>query len=165
MDRNHGTTTTTTTTATTTTTTTTNSTTTTTNNNDSPLLPPKILSGIGSPHARTQIAKNIWPMATAIQGLVSTNITEKVELIELLANYMSGGTHWMHESIDPDMPEIFTRPWFCWADALYAELVLSVLPPNDGGKGGGCPDPNYQYQLLESRDPNVVPVTSKQHEK
>ena len=31
----------------------------------------------------------------------------------------------MHESFDPSDPRRFTRPWFGWANALLAELVLA----------------------------------------
>ena len=36
------------------------------------------------------------------------------------------GTGFMHESIDPDNPADFTRPWFAWSNSLFAEFVLKV---------------------------------------
>ena len=39
-----------------------------------------------------------------------------------------GGTGHMHEYYDPNNPNNWTRDWFCWADALYSEFVLSLIP-------------------------------------
>lgn len=35
-----------------------------------------------------------------------------------------GGTERMHESFHPDNPRSYTRKWFCWAEAVFADLVL-----------------------------------------
>ncbi|MFE1029980.1 glycoside hydrolase family 125 protein [Streptomyces sp. NPDC058818] len=32
----------------------------------------------------------------------------------------------MHESFHKDDPRRFTRPWFSWANAMYAELALDI---------------------------------------
>ncbi|MFF4803413.1 glycoside hydrolase family 125 protein [Streptomyces sp. NPDC001351] len=32
----------------------------------------------------------------------------------------------MHESFHKDSPRRFARPWFSWANAMYAELALGV---------------------------------------
>jgi meiotically up-regulated gene 157 (Mug157) protein len=34
----------------------------------------------------------------------------------------------MHESFNPNKPAQFTRPWFAWANSLFAELVREKLP-------------------------------------
>jgi meiotically up-regulated gene 157 (Mug157) protein len=31
-----------------------------------------------------------------------------------------------HESFDTDDPEVFTRPWFAWANSLAGELIELV---------------------------------------
>ena len=36
------------------------------------------------------------------------------------------GTGYMHESFDKDDPTVFTRPWFAWANSLFAELLLRL---------------------------------------
>ena len=33
----------------------------------------------------------------------------------------------MHESFDPSAPEEFTRPWFAWANTLFAELLDRLM--------------------------------------
>lgn len=85
------------------------------------------ITGYGSPHARRSIPHNVWPMALIMQGLTSPDLEEKLRLVDMLLR-STAGTGWMHESFDPNNPSIFTRSWFCWADALFAELVLSISP-------------------------------------
>jgi len=36
------------------------------------------------------------------------------------------GTYLAHESFDADDPEVFTRPWFAWANSLAGELIELV---------------------------------------
>jgi meiotically up-regulated gene 157 (Mug157) protein len=36
------------------------------------------------------------------------------------------GTGFMHEGFDADDPNNYTRPWFAWANAMYAELALHI---------------------------------------
>ena len=38
-----------------------------------------------------------------------------------------GGKGMMHEGVFVDNPEIFTRKWFSWANAMYSELMLDYL--------------------------------------
>jgi len=103
------------------------------------------IEGYGSPHMKGAIRENIWPMSIAIQGLTSDSVEEKVRLVEKLVK-ASAGTHWMHESFDVRNPAKFTRAWFCWADSLFAELVLSLTD--------ACPDPNRKYKVMDWRDPD-----------
>jgi uncharacterized protein len=118
------------------------------------------VAGIGSPHMQAQIRSNIWPMAMAMQALTTGNRTEAVALTEQLVQ-ASAGTGWMHESFDPSDPSRYTRSWFCWADSLFAELVLRLqLSDDDNNKSStssnGCPDPKYKYKILEWRDPITI---------
>jgi meiotically up-regulated gene 157 (Mug157) protein len=62
-----------------------------------------------------------------LAGLTSTEEKEKVELLKMLLATDAGTGH-MHESYDADNPNSFTRSWFCWADALFAEFLLSLTP-------------------------------------
>ncbi len=39
----------------------------------------------------------------------------------------TAGTGLMHESFHVDDPATFTRPWFGWANSLFAEAVLRYL--------------------------------------
>lgn len=76
--------------------------------------------GIGSPHTPPGY---LWPIALCMQGLTSIDAAEQVELLDMLAA-TTAGTDVMHESFDPDNPAAFTRPWFAWANSLFAEFVL-----------------------------------------
>ena len=40
------------------------------------------------------------------------------------------GTGLMHESFHPDRPEEFSRPWFAWANTLFAELLIETYGLN-----------------------------------
>jgi uncharacterized protein len=100
------------------------------------------IEGYGSPHMSQRIRKNIWPMALAMQALTSSNLTETLKLVNQLTK-STGGTGWMHESFDVYNPGSFTRSWFCWADSLFAELVMSLTDV--------CP--RSKYRIMKWTDP------------
>lgn len=79
-------------------------------------------AGIGSPHTPPRF---VWHMALTMQAMTSTDPAEQEALVQtLLAT--TGGTGLMHEGFDVDDPAHFTRPWFGWANSLFAELVLRL---------------------------------------
>jgi meiotically up-regulated gene 157 (Mug157) protein len=45
--------------------------------------------------------------------------------LHLLQN-CHAGTGFMHESFHKDDPSKFTRKWFAWANAMFAEFVLKI---------------------------------------
>ncbi|KAL7530653.1 hypothetical protein ACHAWF_003462 [Thalassiosira exigua] len=104
--------------------------------------------GIGSPHTR-HVPNSIWPMAMIVEALISDNVTFKVLQTEKLLT-ASAGTGWMHESFDPNRPAKYSRPWFCWPDALFAELVMSLTTE--------CPKPRegMGYRVHRWEDPEDV---------
>ena len=104
------------------------------------------IEGYGSPHMSQRIPENIWPMSIAVQALTSSNLDEKLRLLDVLAK-TTGGTGWMHESFDANIPAQFTRAWFCWADSLFAELVMTLTDL--------CPRGNYK--VMTWKDPVQVP--------
>mmetsp|Transcript_32106 Transcript_32106/g.73869 ORF Transcript_32106/g.73869 Transcript_32106/m.73869 type:complete len:617 (-) Transcript_32106:428-2278(-) len=106
-----------------------------------------MVEGYGSPHMQERIKKNIWPMSIAMRGLTIEDPHERAGMAELLVK-ASAGTHWMHESFDVNNPKKFTRSWFCWADSLFAELVMTLTD--------ACPDASYKYKVLEWRDTKTV---------
>jgi uncharacterized protein len=79
-------------------------------------------SGIGSPHTPRDY---IWPIALCMQGLTSTSQDEKFTLLETLMN-TDAGTGLMHEGFHKNDPTQFTRPWFAWANSMFAEFVLDI---------------------------------------
>jgi meiotically up-regulated gene 157 (Mug157) protein len=76
--------------------------------------------GVGSPHTPRG---SIWPMSLIIQAMTASDSTEEAEVLRMLVE-TTAGTHLMHESFDADDPSRFTRPWFGWANSLFAEYVL-----------------------------------------
>ena len=60
-----------------------------------------------------------------MQALTSGDAEEIKECMDmLLASH--AGTDYMHESINADDPEDYTRSWFAWANSLFAELLIRV---------------------------------------
>lgn len=80
-----------------------------------------VASGVGSPHT---LPRRVWPIALAVEGLVSTSSARRRELLDLLVA-TDAGTGDMHESFDVDDPTQYSRPWFSWADAMFCELALA----------------------------------------
>ncbi len=80
----------------------------------------KVLKGIGSPHT----PKNrVWPLSLIIQALTSDDARETEDCIQMLVN-STGGTGYIHESVNKDNDRIFSRAWFAWANSLFAYLIL-----------------------------------------
>lgn len=78
--------------------------------------------GIGSPHT----PKNyIWHVSLSMQGLTSVDRAEVDYLLDLFET-TTAGTGLMHEGFHVDNPEKFTRPWFAWANSIFAEFVIHV---------------------------------------
>ena len=80
-------------------------------------------AGIGSPHTPSNY---IWHIAMAVQGLTSTSKEEKLEILENMAA-TTGGKGVMHEGFCCEDDSKFTRAWFSWANAMYAELFLDYV--------------------------------------
>jgi len=89
--------------------------------------------GIGSYHTPDHW---VWPLALIMQGMTTTNPTEKQDVLaQLLAS--DPGDHLLHESFDPNDPKRYTRQDFGWPNALFSEFVmtqfqgLSEIPMGD----------------------------------
>lgn len=80
-------------------------------------------AGIGSPHTPSGY---IWHIAMAMEGLTSPSREEKLAVLRKMAE-TEGGKGMMHEGFHCDEPSRYTREWFSWANAMYAELLLSVM--------------------------------------
>lgn len=83
--------------------------------------------GIGSPHTPQN---HIWPIALAMQALTSDDSEEITKIIRTLVT-TDAETGFMHESFHKDDPTTFTRPWFSWANTLFAELIMKYI--DEGG--------------------------------
>ena len=83
----------------------------------------KAAKGIGSPHTPENY---VWPISLCIQGLTSTDKEEIRELIDTLIT-IDADTNLMHEGVNVDDPFQFTRPWFAWANSIFAEFVAHAI--------------------------------------
>ncbi len=83
----------------------------------------KFAKGVGSPHTPEGY---IWHIALSMQGLSSNN-PEEIRNILYMLETTDGGTGYMHEGFDANNPDIFTRSWFSWSCALFAELVEKAV--------------------------------------
>jgi meiotically up-regulated gene 157 (Mug157) protein len=89
------------------------------------------LSGIGSPHVTEQKSgqsarRRVWPLALCKQALTSR---EDEEILHCISQLRTAGrnTGFMHESVACDDVTVFSRPWFGWANALFGELVSTLV--------------------------------------
>lgn len=60
-----------------------------------------------------------------MQALTSNDEQEIQTLIDMIVNN-TGDTRYCHESFDVNDDSQYTRPWFCWANSLFAELIMKV---------------------------------------
>ena len=81
-----------------------------------------VAKGVGSPH--TGLDK-IWHIALTMQALTSLDEAEIKECIDMLTT-THAGTFLMHESFNKNDDTDFTRPWFAWANSLFAELMIRL---------------------------------------
>lgn len=82
-----------------------------------------VAKGVGSPHTGNN---KIWHIALTMQALTSDNKEEIENCLKMITN-SHAGTYLMHESFDKDDDTIFTRPWFAWANSLFAELMIRLI--------------------------------------
>jgi meiotically up-regulated gene 157 (Mug157) protein len=96
----------------------------------------QVAQGIGSCHTPQGY---VWPLALAMQGLTTQDPAEHADVLRMLIA-STAGTNLMHESFHPDQPQSFTRPWFGWANSLFAEFVLSWARQHMAGTGAAPGD-------------------------
>lgn len=90
----------------------------------------KALSGIGSPHTP---GRYVWPISLMMQGITSDDGAEINALVRMLAE-TTGGTGYMHESVNVDNDKDFSRPWFAWANSLFAYFLIVKADKIEGIK-------------------------------
>jgi len=83
----------------------------------------RALSGVGSAH--TEVG-HVWPLAVIMEALTEPSQGKVWDMVRMLAR-ADGGAGLMHESVHVDRPNEYTRPWFSWANSMFAELILRVL--------------------------------------
>jgi hypothetical protein len=78
--------------------------------------------GVGSPHTPEG---RVWPMAVVVRAMTSPGDRETLACLRMLRD-LAGDTGFMHESVDPDDPAVFSRAWFAWANSMFGELILDL---------------------------------------
>lgn len=63
-------------------------------------------------------------MSLLIQAQTSDSDAEIIECINLVRNSSLLGL--VHESINVNNIEKYTRPWFAWANSVFAQTILKV---------------------------------------
>lgn len=82
----------------------------------------KAARGVGSPHTPD---KYIWHIGIVMQLLTSNCRDERLRCFKTLVD-TDAGCFVMHEGFHCDDPNKFTRPWFCWANTLFALAVTEM---------------------------------------
>ncbi len=82
----------------------------------------KAAEGVGGPHTG---ANTIWPMSIILRGITSNNDKEIKMCLDMLQK-THAGTGFIHESINKDDADKYTRKWFAWANTLFGEFVWKV---------------------------------------
>ncbi|KAL4916576.1 hypothetical protein BDW62DRAFT_103487 [Aspergillus aurantiobrunneus] len=77
--------------------------------------------GIGGPHIGLT---NAWPMSLLIQAQTSDSDEEITRCINLVRDSSLLGL--IHESIDVNNIRDYTRPWFAWANSVFAQTILKI---------------------------------------
>ncbi|KAF2200098.1 hypothetical protein GQ43DRAFT_441905 [Delitschia confertaspora ATCC 74209] len=77
--------------------------------------------GIGGPHIGLQHA---WPMSVLVQAMTSEDSSEIQHCLAMVKNASLNGL--IHESINVDMRRDYTRPWFAWANSVFAQTILDL---------------------------------------
>lgn len=83
----------------------------------------EVACGITSPHVG--VCDHFWPMATIMQALTTGDEGEIIECLRILKR-THAGTFYIHESVDVDKANRFTRHWFAWVNSLFGELILKL---------------------------------------
>lgn len=81
------------------------------------------LHGLGSPHTETDF---VWPLATAVDAITTTNTTRQLELLGMLLK-MSSGNGLVHESVHVDFTARYSRAEFGWANAMSVVMLEHLL--------------------------------------
>lgn len=78
--------------------------------------------GLGSPHTGLN---RFWPIATIMRIMTSDDDDEIVASLNVLKE-THAGTYFMHEAINVNNPDDYSRPWFGWANSLFGEMVVDL---------------------------------------
>ncbi|KAL2200638.1 Six-hairpin glycosidase-like protein [Corynascus similis CBS 632.67] len=81
----------------------------------------KEFRGIGGPHIGLV---NAWPMSLLVQAQTSKDDSEILECLQLVLDSSKLGL--IHESVNVNFANSYTRSWFAWANGVFAETILNL---------------------------------------
>ncbi|TGO68969.1 hypothetical protein BOTNAR_0017g00320 [Botryotinia narcissicola] len=81
----------------------------------------KAFKGIGGPHIGPE---NAWPMSLLLQAMTSNDDDEIMECLNLVLKASRLGL--IHESINVNRIQEYTRSWFAWANSVFAQTILNL---------------------------------------
>ena len=108
----------------------------------------KYATGLGSAHTPKGW---VWPLGIIGAALTSTSPQEIVRDITMLdeSDTLNG---LMHESVDPNDPQRYTRPYFGWANAFWADLLFRTVA------GYGATPLGLFGTAVRSESPSEIPT-------
>lgn len=78
------------------------------------------ITGVGSPHTP---GRYVWPISLMTEGLTTDDRNRINEILKTLAE-TTDNTGYMHESVNADDASKYSRPWFAWANSLFAYFMI-----------------------------------------
>ncbi|KAL2172032.1 hypothetical protein VTG60DRAFT_769 [Thermothelomyces hinnuleus] len=81
----------------------------------------KEFRGIGGPHIGLS---NAWPMSLLVQAQTSNDDEEIMGCLQLVLESSKLGL--IHESVNVNFAQSYTRSWFAWANGVFAETILNL---------------------------------------
>lgn len=94
--------------------------------------------GIGSPHTPENY---FWHISLAIEGLTTNDEVEKKRIMKQFIS--TSAMSLMHEGVNVDNPDEFTRSWFSWANSIFSEFVLKECGVYIDSKGHAMQQEGY----------------------
>jgi len=79
--------------------------------------------GVASPHVGE--FDMAWPIGTIMRIMTSRDDAEIRECLRTLRD-TDAGTLFMHEAVNVDDANDYSRPWFGWANSLFGEMILDL---------------------------------------
>ncbi|EER25218.1 hypothetical protein CPC735_018220 [Coccidioides posadasii C735 delta SOWgp] len=77
--------------------------------------------GIGGPHIGV---KNAWPMSVLVRARTAQSDAEIMESINMVRDSSLLGL--IHESVNVNRIQQYTRSWFAWANSVFAQTILDL---------------------------------------
>ena len=68
--------------------------------------------------------ENAWPMSVLVQAMTTDSDSEITECINLVRNSSRLGL--VHESVNVNDINQYTRSWFAWANSVFAKTILKI---------------------------------------